>query len=60
MKINKNSVTLKGREIARLFFLCGNVNDMDDTQFGEYKKALKLLKEMKKQVYEHCGMEMGE
>lgn len=58
MKINKNTVTLKSIEITRLFFLCDNVNDMSNYQFEEYKKGLELLKEMKKQVYEHCRIEI--
>ena len=58
MKINKTTVTLKGEEIFRLFYLLTPLNiTTTEVQYLEYQKALKLLTEIKKQVYEHCGKE---
>lgn len=55
MRINKTTVTLTGDEIFRLFDLCNvDLSTMTEVQFKEYKKALKLLKNMKKQMYKHC------
>lgn len=54
MKINKNSVTLKGEEILRLFILLTPLNiTTTEVQYFEYQKALKLLHELKQELEEH-------
>ncbi|WP_435309659.1 hypothetical protein [Sebaldella termitidis] len=53
MKINKNTVTLKAHEIIFLFDLDVDFGNMTNYQFNNYKKALKLLRELKQQLKEH-------
>lgn len=55
MKINKCTVTLKGEEILRLFELDVNFSNMSKYEFENYNKALKLLRELKKQLNNHAN-----